>query len=570
MIFGLLIALAGAAPVIDPVADPRYRFCPEATASRADVDPWCEALDALPPQRCPGLREVCAGEVKPAPSPGCSAPNAHLPVFSLQGALAVVVAIGVCALAIGLLRRRGTPGAPASVVPPARDEVLHTQAPDWISFAEQDLQAGRWLEAVERAREAAWQHLVVTGQIDGTRAMTDREVGAALGAPSEGASLWAEIREGRERPRWACGSIDVDTARRVVRAAIRLAQLGLWLALWPSADAWAGRDAPNGDNAWFDAFSGAGFEVSWAPGRLTTAAIGPAVDVVVWDAERAGDEGELRAWVEAGGVLLVLGDATEAFPELGAFTAQDGEVRVTRFFPAELPIPRWPSGVRGAFLHPTGEVWVESAALEEAPTALFEVIRVGEGAVLAWADRRMLGNVALVWPENVSFLLGALSAAEDRGALRLPENTVQVAFATRGRPKASSPVETLRVSGLFPLVAHLLALGLLVVWWKGWRFERLPERDETSQRLFSEHIEALGHRYAERDATRFVYARWAKYALERYGARQLAQRARRTGYSAEAASERVRRWRAVADDPGAPNRPEDRQEMEELWKILRH
>ena len=568
MILMLFISLAWAGPSLDPIADPRYRFCQTAEAPLADIQPWCKALDALPPGRCPGLRESCSSKTEAKAGLGCDASVPGMPAGGLQGGVALGVFLGLTAFAFWLFRRpRVAVVSVAGTVPPVArgdDPPRRDELPD----AERELESGRYREAIERARDAAWAHLVATGRIEGLRSMTDREVSAAIGTAGACAALWSEIRLGREKPRWSHGIVDEKAARRVLHAAIRLIQLGALVALLPGRAAWAGRESPHGEQAWFDAFSAAGFEVAWATAPVKSERIDPAVDVMIWDAERRSEGPGLRAWVEAGGVLLALGDAAGVFPELGAFRVTEDFPRATTFFPADLPFPRWPSGVRGAYDDATGEVWVEAANAELRPAAVIQVVRLGDGAVLACTDRRMLSNIAFVWPENVSFFLGALAAAEDRGSFCLPRDTAQMVFATRPNSASGEPLQALGASGLSPLVAQLLALGVVLIWWKGWRFQRVPDTLGAAQRSFAEHAVALGRRYAERGATRFVYAKSAKYALERYGSRTLTQRALRMGYATGAAEALVRRWQDVAAAPNGPNRPQDRSDMEEMWRIL--
>ena len=102
-----------------------YRFCHEPGVDAEEAEPWCELVDVIPEERCPGLRATCEG-ADPVPASGCqegsggvggaaeeladapeAPPDNLLSDFDLEGVdaalrwiMALLVAVGVLVLGL--------------------------------------------------------------------------------------------------------------------------------------------------------------------------------------------------------------------------------------------------------------------------------------------------------------------------------------------------------------------------------------------------------------------------------------------------------------------------------------
>ena len=368
-------------------------------------------------------------------------------------------------------------------------------------------------------------------------------------------------------------------AEAAIAAAARLVRASLWLVVGlvalgaPAHGQTPERYGPDGDAALLELYRLWGHEASWrlrGLDQLTTELDALVLDTttLVVDAERWP---ELRSWVEEGGVLLVAGDASAGFPELGAVASGQGPVAVQGPAAwASLPAPHLVSPVL-VYESTQAQPWVVDAT----GRPVVVVVALGAGAVVGLADASLLANASMAVPDNEVFL-GELFGV-GQVALGWPLATpIRVQLATQGAVSSSSssgastnnPLAALSHAELLPFVLHLLLLWTLVAMWRGWPFG--PRRDPPGEgRLrFADHVEALGERYRRLGATRHVLSAYAGLWLGRIGPAGLQLAAQRAGMSRDDAVRWVEELEAVVATPDGPDDERDIERMEELWKVL--
>jgi len=629
-VIALLLACATAPPEPEGPAfaldDPAFRFCHVPGAHAEDARLWCELLPA-DDERCPGLRATCdEGVVTPDPPAGCTSgnetpeegafgdepvptPPERRPIRCEEtegsfgeSVLRWVAALGVAAILLVLARilfatfgrarrARREPEAPAVVadltIAPEEDDLPLAPSDDLLARARETLAAGRAGEAVRLARAAALRFLGDHGRLTLHRARTDREYLRALRTDRTIEPLLRALIDAHALQRWGGRILPLAAAERAVAAAERIVlAVVLLLLLGPPAHGGVlptpHRYAPAGDAALLRLFELQGYDPGW---RLSSVAeLDDGTDVLVLDlfAVPIGPEQwePIRTWVEDGGILLVAGDATGGFPELGSFRelARGPWAAIFLLPPleGELPEPALPFGPRWGFTG--GEPW---AIVEGTDLRVLAVVEHGLGRVAAFSDPRLLWNGAWVYPPNESFVGGLLRTAESKAAWPLAagddDDAVQVQLATEAAVSSGSatgsgqvdPIGALREAHLLPFVLQALATWTLLALWIGWPFGRPKEEADRGRRAFAEHAQALGTRYYRLGASGYALRTLSALWLARLGPQGLQWAAARAGYAPEDArrfAERVAASAALREPvPG----PEDLERMEELWRVTR-
>lgn len=614
----LLTALAWAEAPKAPLDDPSYRFCAEAGIAAEETRAFCELLKDEPPERCPGMRKTCEGaptksdlaelledlrgcddgsrkpkEFTPPAPPvdaqgwdldrlGCSsdsAPDAAGPLAALRWVAAALVA----ALVLVILRvlvaywstRPDAPAVKSTVARPSTTSLSHDEIPDGppddlLSSARRALDEGRHGDAVALARGAALRRLAAIERIVLHRARTDREyVRSVARDPNVQGSLRTVVAAA-EVHRWGGRAVDRSLAEGAIQAAEHLLLIGAALLLLIApATANAGRYGPTGEAALARLYEGGGYDVSWRLRGLQSLDDDPPqlllldVSAVALEPE---DEQALRDWVLDGGVLIVGGDASRPFPELGTFVVADTAFDDPRC-DATVACPRWPGGPQAAWVPgPDVEVWVAARA-GTVPSAPVVATALGDGGVLAIADTRLLSNAALVRTANGAFLLEAPYAGVDRGLWTLP-TPATLELATRAGEDAETPFGALSEANLLPAVAQVLLFGTLLALWRGVPFAPLKDPPEEGRLSFSEHVRVLGMRYARLGASRRAFAAVASLWLPRLGRAGLLAKARRAGLTPERAEQLADASEDAAKNPDGPDLPTDLTNLEDLWKAV--
>lgn len=372
----VLLAWIGVAfaddPAWDPVLDEAYRFCHVPGAQADEAREWCDLLDDIPPDRCPGLRETCDGAppqqdmadfmeairgcgasgeggksrgfappAEPEPSRpmscdepmDCNAPpEAGMLPAVFRWVIAILVGLGVLVLLRLLItwwgarldrEVRTTPSEPVVVAIDDPQAVPELPSGDLLSAARRALAEGRTGDAVLLARGAALRRLGELGRLSLHRARTDREYVRAVRKDVALHEPLREVIRAVEVHRWGGRPVSIDMARAALGAAERLVGTGLLLiavVVGLEADASAqSRYGPYGDAALRELYARGGYEASWRLRGLQS--LDGTTDVVVVDLSAIElleeDQQALADWVAAGGVLITAGDATAVFPQLG-------------------------------------------------------------------------------------------------------------------------------------------------------------------------------------------------------------------------------------------------------------
>ena len=235
-----------------------------------------------------------------------------------------------------------------------------------------------------------------------------------------------------------------------------------------------------------------------------------------------------------GGTVIVVGHRDFLARDLSIdFAVSSGGVDV-------LPSTDGPAALYGyhLMLPPAG------ALLEKPGTQVHPLLRRGDetyaaerrfpggGRVVVFADDALFTNVALAAGDNAAYL------AAWAKSLEVERLELWDAFTGAG---AGTPFEAVAQAHLTPIVAQLLALVLLYIFYRGVRFGTPRDPKEASRRAFADHARALGATYARAKASRHAAGLYALWALDRL--RERLQRNGRRGLVplAEALSSRTGR-----------------------------
>jgi hypothetical protein len=504
-----------------------------------------------------------------------------------------VVAIGVALLVLVLLRvlvrfwgLGPMPEAqPVVLIDAPIDEELpdvpKLPSGDLLDAARASLAAGDLGRAVLMARAAALRFLGDHGRLTLHRARTDREYARAVRAHPEHRDL-KEVLRATEQHRWGGHPVGLDTARGALDAAERILKPVLVLLCLAAADpAWAqdDRHGPNGDAALFDVLKDYGHSVAWRSAALVD--LDDSIDVLVldttWVSVEADEWDAVTAWVEAGGVLWVAGEAP--FEDLGTRVFLDPAMPVQgteELAEWSVPSPRWPDGVRHAFEGALGVYWVQTTpasgpwaegdGVAGLPVVLS--IDVGHGAVVAVSDARLLWNGSFVWSDNGQFMGELVHVGQ--AALGWPVAVpARIELATSATPDKPPPPQAVMNAQLLPFLLQLMALWLLVGLWRGMPFAPLRDPAVEGRLDFVAHVRALGTRWLRLGASRYALAAYGGLWLQRLGVPGLRVAAAKAGHTPERAQALIEALEDARLTPNGPSDPSDLVWMEELWTITR-
>ncbi|MBT3218389.1 MAG: DUF4350 domain-containing protein [Proteobacteria bacterium] len=597
--------------------DQSYGFCHNPGEEAEEVEPWCSLLDEAPVDRCPGMRETCAGTAEPVPSienNGCNPPSSsdepsrelapepekppekpmkceEIDLSALGTLLRWVAAFLVAALILVLVRIiiwyfgsridrpiQHTARLAQDEPVEEEDDVPLAPSEDQLEAARRALKNGDFGRAVLLARGASLRFLADEGHLRLHRSRTDREYVRSLDDDETRKSL-KEVVWAVEVYRWGGRLLDHTLAAGAIGAAERIVVALLLACIFVSSPLALAqsqyRYGPNGDAGLFDTLQAFGYEVTWRLRPLAT--IDDQTDALILDLSGVQPSTEdwdaLRIWVEAGGVLVVGGDSTYTFPVLGqydplnaGFVAElTAELKATH-----LATPRWPDGPSHAFSRGLGTDWV---VLEGGVSgAVVKVADVGLGVVVAIADPQLLWNGSLVLHENELFIGDLLYLGQGHYGWPLPTPTrVQLAtMAAAQATGAASPTQSLANANLLPFVIQLLFWWLLVSFWKGWPFGPLRDPPVEGRQRFADHVVALGTRYARLGASAHALSAYAGFWVNRLGTSGLKVKAMRAGRSKDEANQFAAAVEAAAKQSDRRDNPvHDLRLVEELWEITR-
>jgi hypothetical protein len=273
--------------------------------------------------------------------------------------------------------------------------------------------------------------------------------------------------------------------------------------------------------------------------------------------------GAILRWVSQGGHLVAAGVDDDLFEE-----ATGSEAAYADCGP-DLQTPRRKlRGLGDARLSlESAEDWTILVVCGEQP--YWVEGEYGEGKLTLIADTSFLQNASLTAADNALFLDEQLNE----------EDAVATEFVGKFTgAAASSPVASLRRSGLLPSVLQLLLLGAFFAWRYGAAFGKRRDPVETTSRRFVEHVRVLGACYERARATRQVLAEYGGWLLERASRRALGGRrgnvvetasvlSLRSGISEGSAVELVAEVRIAQGAPDQ-NTPDDLQKVRQIESLV--
>lgn len=322
-----------------------------------------------------------------------------------------------------------------------------------------------------------------------------------------------------------------------------------------------------------------------------------ATPIVVVDVEKVPLEAESSAhmmrWVEAGGVLVLLGHVDDWPSELRTReVAADTRDLVVRTIGArgaladleedddaeELIVPIEVTGARTA--RRDAFAWSEAADAE--PLAFLGAAtyaakrRVGEGVVLGIANDDLFTNVGMMPAHNAAALVALLRAAAHEpqaiaGASPRAPRDVRVAKAEDGIPPPANPFAALIAAGLGKGAWHALAAAIVLFLAYGVRHARPRAAPARGRRAFAEHVEATGAFYEKTRAHTHALGAYGRFVEMRLreslprGADPAQFLAARSGADPERVAEVYRR--ALEAKAGDDARGDELDLVEELRRM---
>jgi hypothetical protein len=550
------------AGVDEAIAENGYAFCREPREPLTlRARELCVHAREIP--RCEGFAAACARadplpRERPTERPEAEPAPIVLKVSALVGVLArmavwILVAAVLAAVVVPILRavgrlrsRRGPTAddvtgeaktAPSAIVPaPEGDEhALLARADDLARH-------GNGAAALELYLAASLRALGKRGAIRLSQDRTNGEYLRQCTDSSAKPALSTMVRD-VDRVKFGGEIPSADALSRAGRDAaslVRATALLVLLAIVPTFGCGGDRgarsrrpaDDPAGDELWFELLRRQGTKAARLETALASLPLpeaGQRSPAVVVDARRTELDPEtldhLTAWVDAGGVLVLLGASAVWHGEFVRRTSGSDHHRVTA-----RRLPGRPNEVSGADEPEEEDAPVLDEQLEHAElasgagfddatkgcavawfddkTPYASVVPQGKGYVLGIATDELMTNVGLARDGNAGAMLAIFSNAQ-RSELRVAEEDDGVA-------PPSSPVVSLSRAGLGTALVHGLVASLLLFFAVGVRLTRPRPSPPPPSRPFAEHVEAVGALYARAHVT--VHARDVYARFERRGA----------------------------------------------------
>lgn len=549
---GLVLALSLSAPVAAQHPSPSDPLDPHGVRTRLEAHraalPFCRdaqhrlGLDERPlcafasaaAERCPAFAAACAGKL---PSTESDTPGWLQVLGRLVRLLGFVVfwllLLAAALILIWLVARLWRTSLPA-LTPSATGQGSSAPAsePEGAEFerafdahlerARALAAEGRFVEAVAEVQLAVVLRLDALGHILARRGRTNGDYVRDLADKPELQAAFGALTRTTEAVQFGGRSLDPGGFERMLQqAGPLLGALALWLAVLalPLAcqSAAPGSEVPAAPSglspsalacgigaqghslfcALFD--SGAGVSQRFRPLERSSP-IGEEVSTVVVLPNHLaeGAWATLQAWVEEGGVA-VLTTPVEGLDERlgvqrGAATCGAQAALLPSAERATL-VSVGPSLV-GPKLRPlamceTGEPYVLQADW-------------GAGRVIVLPVPELLSNASLVAGDNARLLANLLE---------LPPGKVEL-IGSLTRDALASPFSAIVAAGLGPWLFQLLLLAAAFAAYRGTPFGRRVQVQAGSRRRFSEHVQALGQRWADQRASRSALAAYAGYGLE--------------------------------------------------------
>ncbi|HEU4577179.1 MAG TPA: DUF4350 domain-containing protein [Polyangiaceae bacterium] len=476
-------------------------------------------------QRCPAFAAACAGaQPEPRQESGW-----WFMVRTLLRALGVAlfwVLLAAAACLVGWLALRLLPASPLvrrELAQPGADPVSEPELPEFERAFQAHLERARQLAAQGLFAEAAAEvqlgvvlRLDALGLILARRGRTNGDYARDLADRPELQAAFGALTRTTEAVQFGGRRLDQGMYQRLLEQAAPL--LGAFLiGLGLCAASGCARSGAQGPStlahvcgvgaeghslfcALFD--SGLGVRQRFRPleGPEPIADDVGAVLVLPNHLEEGAWAG-LQHWVEAGGVALLAAPAPKFEQEFSVSRASASCGPHAAVLPASerqalVSVgPSWkaePSPVlQPLALCETGEPYILQASL-------------GEGRILFLPGSGLLSNAGLLAGDNARLLANVFE---------LPRGRVEI-IGELTRDAVSSPLSAVNAAGLTPWLCQLLLLAAAFAAYRGTAFGRRVEAPADLRRRFSEHVQALGQRWAEQRASRSALSAYAGYGLE--------------------------------------------------------
>lgn len=544
--------------------DAKYTFCSSPkvplTPSQRGLCPLAADVDG-----CEGFVAACKGDASAAAElerlrrrsqPGKSTTQQLVGVlgFLAQGLVWLLVGLVIVAIAFPLVRAllRARRDKAVADAPATRNVALLVGAPplprpEAISDAEAALREadeharrGELARALSLYLAASLAALDRRGAIRLARHRTNGEYVRSCAEESARTPLREIVREvdrvefGRAAPTPDVVANVASRATAVVRSGVPrivasiattaltvlLAMAGLGCGSHRPSGGGAVSD-PSGDELPLDVLRRSGYDASYLSTSLVALPVpgsSETAPVVLVDVARVALEEESTAhllrWVEAGGVLVLLGPP-ELWPtELHATSgpAEDDRVDV-------ITEDIYARGARVGRSHAVR--WPESEAIAFAGKSVYAAqLAHGKGMIVGVAGRELATNVGVARPDNAGAFVAIVDIAfEDRHARDVlrgiteegrPE--LRVARGEDGIPPPSNPFSALVQAGLGKGSWHALAASIVLFLAFGIRHARPRPSAPASRRAFAEHVEATGAFYGRAGALGHALAAYGRFA----------------------------------------------------------
>jgi hypothetical protein len=193
----------------------------------------------------------------------------------------------------------------------------------------------------------------------------------------------------------------------------------------------------------------------------------------------------------------------------------------------------------------------------------------GEGRAIFLAAPELLSNASLVAGDNARLLVNLLD---------LPEGRVEI-IGSLTREAVQSPFSAVAAAGLTPWLCQLLLLAIAFAAYRGLPFGRRVETPGRQRRRFSEHVQALGQRWADQRASSSALGAYAGYGLEllrervpagagRSSADLAHAIARKTGREPAAVAKTLELSRRAQEGTAGVSETEDLQALRDLGRLI--
>lgn len=579
-LLGVLAVARPAHAVLDPtraqhdldaaMKDKAYPFCrdPRLPLSH-EAKELCDHASAIPD--CAGFAAECAKTTTPPTPPSSSSPSwrwnwphalsvpgflgtlAQVLVWALVAALVIAILVPIVR-AIARIKRDEKPAKPEERrLPEAEEPAIElpttTDEELLIARALELARAGQYAAALQVYLLASLRALDKRGAVRIARDRTNGEYVRACTDPAAKPVLRDIVRE-VDKVQFGGEPATADAVTRAAQRAVAivrampLAMLVVALACVlgcgggsKSVKVPREGDDPAGAELFREVLRRQGVDV----GTLQTAlaslqlpkpgARDPAVVVDLTKTDLDDDTREhLVEWVEAGGVLVLAGNAFEWPKQFGGSTAfsvsTPHKITARRLLARSQPASpdeeddEEESAIyartneHGVLAAGTGLAFsgtTERSAWFDDGTLYAAVVTHGKGVVLGIASDELMTNAGLARPGNAAVMVSIFSAA-DRLEMRIADPEDGVAPPT-------TPIAALLRAGLGVGLGHGLVAVLVLFFAAGTRIARPRPSPPPRRRAFAEHVEAVGTLYARTRNAPHALAAFSRFADERLRAR---------------------------------------------------